>query len=85
MSVSREMSGPPLQSEFLRHVGQRGTGISEEVWISIPFRMCAIGWHTSRQTYRFMAGRDRGSHEGATGTDAACLDPNDDECLGKLT
>src|SRR5271156_5537832 len=29
----------------------------------------------------FVAGRDRSSDEGATGTDAARLDPDDDECL----
>jgi hypothetical protein len=28
-----------------------------------------------------LAGRDRGSLEGASGTDASCLDPDDDECL----
>jgi hypothetical protein len=28
-----------------------------------------------------VAGRDRGSDESATGTDAACLGPDDDECL----
>ncbi|MGA8510116.1 MAG: hypothetical protein WB762_31285 [Candidatus Sulfotelmatobacter sp.] len=28
-----------------------------------------------------VVGRDPSSDEGATGTDASCLDPNDDECL----
>ena len=29
----------------------------------------------------FMAGRDRSAYEGAAGTGAACLDPNDNERL----
>ena len=40
-----------------------------------------IGWHTFRPHLPLLTGRDRRSHEGAAGTDASCLDPDDDERL----
>ena len=40
-----------------------------------------IGWHTFRHTYRSWLDENRSADEGAAGTDASCLDPDDHECL----
>jgi hypothetical protein len=52
---------------------QRASGRSREVQL---YRLAHVPPHVS-----FVAGRDRSAHEGATGTDASCLDPDDDERL----